>query len=133
MNLRAYGALVLNSGGADSKSFGCYILITSGRAVKISVKTAKIYYQYTTAEFPLNGWVHVVFTWSLTNAGLIHLYIYGCDADATNGYAYNVARFDTMTRSHKFRLGCGNYDNSLMFAEPDIDELILCDQVLTPL
>ena len=133
LNMHAYNGVILNSGATFSAGFGYYILVTSGREIKISVKTTTMYYQYMAPDFPLNEWVHVVFTWSLSNTGLIHLYINGCDADATNGYAYNMARFVSLTLTGKFQLGTGSFNDVFLFADADIDELIFWNQVLQPL
>ena len=133
LNMHAYNGVILNSGATNAAAFGYYIMITSGREIKISVKTTKVYHQYMAPDFPLNEWVHIVFTWTPSNTGKIHLYINGCDADATNGYAYNMARFAPLTVTGRFEVGTGSFSGVLLFADADIDELIFWDQVLRPL
>ena len=134
LKVHRYNSIILNNGGTDTRAFGYYILITSWRAIHISVKTTTTFHQYAAPEFPLNEWVHIVFTWVPSNTGLIHVYINGCDADVANekGYAYNMARFHTISRTFKFVLGMGTY-GVFSYANADIDELICWDQVMGPL
>ena len=135
LNVHAYNSMILNSGGADSAALGYYIMITSGPKFRISVKTKTTYHQYTAPEFPLNEWVHIVFTWVPSNIGLIHLYINGCDADVTNekGYAYNVVRVKPISKTFKFILGKGRFYRRTYAAFADIDELVFWDQIMGPL
>ena len=133
LNVHAYGSAILDTGAMDSRSFGYYIFVTPWRSIKISVKDTSMYHQYEVPRFPLNKWVHVVFTWPL-NAGLIHLYINGCDADAANekGYAYNLARFKSISEHSRIILGAGR-NASVSYANADLDELIFWERILDPL
>ena len=134
LNVHAYNSIILDTGGMRSYSFGYWLLITSDGSIKVSVKDELMYHQYVAPDFPLNEWVHVLFTWTPSGTGLIHLYINGCDADATNdnGYAYNLARFSTITHTFKFVLGAGE-DGSVSFANAHLDDIIHWDQVMGPL
>ena len=133
LNLHAYESVVLDTGATDWAAFGYYIYIKTGPSFAISVKTTTTYHQYTAPYFPLNEWVHVVFTWSASNSGLVHLYINGCEEDASNenGFAYNVARFGALNTVHPFVVGNSPYGPTSTKA--DIDELMVWDQVLDPL
>ena len=133
LNVHAYDSVILDTGAISSESFGYYIAITPRHSIKISVKDASTYHQYEAPQFPLNEWVYLVFTWP-SNGGLIHLYINGCDADATNGkgYAYNLARFQDINKQIRFRVGAGGIA-AVSSANADIDELLFWDKVLQPL
>ena len=135
LNVHAYGSVILDTGATHAQAFGYYILINSDHSIKISVKDTPMYHQYQAPEFPLNEWVHLVFTWP-SNAGLIHLYINGCDADATNRkrYAYNLARYTSITRQSRITLGAGpDTPISYRYANADVDELVFWERVLDPL
>ena len=133
LNVHAYGSVILKSGAMHAEAFGYYIFINSDHSIKISVKDTSMYHQYQAPEFPLNEWVHLVFTWP-SNAGLFHLCINGCDADATNSkrYAYNLARFRSVTRQSRITLGPGP-DVHMPYDNADVDELIFWEGVLDPI
>ena len=133
LNVHAYDSVILDTGAMDSGSIGYYIFITPEHSIKISVKDTSMYHQYEAPQFPLNEWVHLVFTWP-SHAGLVHLYINGCDADATNekGYAYNLARFSSLSSQYKFLLGAA-LNGIRSYAHADMDELLFWDRVLQPL
>ena len=133
LNVHTYGSDILDTGATHAQAFGYYMYINSDHSIKISVKDTSMYHQYQAPEFPLNEWVHLVFTWP-SNAGLIHLYINGCDADATNRkrYAYNLARYKGITRQSRITLGASP-DAFMSYANADVDELIFWESVLDPL
>ena len=133
LNAHAYNIVIMDTGGMDTYSVGYWLLITSGRSIKISIKNESMYNQYEAPDFPLNEWIHIVFTWTPSNTGLIHLYINSCGVDATNekGHAVNLARFRPINNIHKFSIGSG-FDGSRLFANADIDELIFWNQDLGP-
>ena len=134
LNAHAYNSIILDTGGMDAYSVGYWLLIISGRSIKISIKNESMYKQYEAPDFPLNEWVHIVFTWTPSNTGLVHLYINGCDADATNekGYAFNLARRHSISKTYKCTIGSGR-NRGGPFANAYIDELISWDQNLGPL
>ena len=133
LNVHAYDSVILDTGAKHAQSFDYFILINSDHSIKISVKDTSMYHQYIAPEFPLNEWVHLVFTWP-SNAGLIHLYFNGCDADATNGkgYAYNLARYKSITWQRRITLGVGP-DVFMSYANVDVDEVIFWERALNPL
>ena len=134
LNAHAANSVILDTGAMDEYSVGYWLFITGGRSIKISVKNESMYHQYEAPDFPLNKWVHIVFTWTPSNTGLVHLYINGCDADATNekGHAVNLARFSPIKNIYKCSIGSG-VNGRQPFANADIDELIFWVRDLGPL
>ena len=130
LKVHTAGKDIIDTGAMFRNSVGYWLKTLDDRSIYVSFKDTLTYHQYRGPAIPLGEWVHITFTWP-SNGGLIHVYINGCDTDDNNGkgYAYNLARSDSIQFRSVFIVGAGDNGTS-NFASGDIDEIIFWEKAL---